>query len=189
MAEILLDTELSGRQRRCAEVVFSSGKALLSIINDILDFSKIEARLLELEKLRFNLESVIEDTAELFVETAYNKGIELHWRLGADLPAFVLGDPVRVRQVLSNLISNALKFTSQGEVVVSVRLLPDNGAKAKDETGNANLLFEVRDTGIGIESATLPKLFKGFCTGGTVQLPANTVVLDWGWQFPANWSI
>ena len=155
MAELLLNTALTEEQRHLADSVHRSGTALLSIINDILDFSKIEAGKLELERLEFGLRDTVEEAVELFAEPARNKGLELTCFLPEDLPDSVIGDPVRLRQVLLNLLGNAVKFTAHGEVKVSVRLLTQ-------EARDLILKFEVTDTGVGIAPETQVRLFTAF---------------------------
>ncbi|MEQ1544326.1 response regulator [Methyloglobulus sp.] len=160
MAQLLKDTELTQKQRRFVDTVHKSGETLLFIINDILDFSKIEAGHLELESLDFNLHKTIGDVAELFAEQAHSKDLELIYRIAPEVPECVKGDPSRIRQVLSNLISNALKFTGQGEVLVNVDL---DDKPASDSNGNPfRVRFTVTDTGIGISEETLPRLFRAF---------------------------
>jgi CheY-like chemotaxis protein len=155
MTELLLDTELDGRQRKFAEAAQHSAETLLDIINDILDFSKIEAGKLELESIEFKLQETIEETAELLAERAQRKGLELACRLPHRLPHGLWGDPGRLRQILTNLVDNAIKFTERGEVVVEVTLL---------EQGRDGVLlrFEVRDTGIGIPPEALERVFHSF---------------------------
>src|SRR5437773_9090633 len=140
--ELILDTELTTEQRRALELVRSSSQALLMILNDILDYSKIEAEHLELESIPFDVSKVVHATASLLAVRAREKHLELLAEVSADVPRAMRGDPTRLRQVLMNLIGNAIKFTEQGEVVVSV------GAAATD--GTAKVTFAVRDTGIGI---------------------------------------
>ena len=162
MAEILLSTNLNDRQRRCAEIVHSSGHGLLTIINDILDFSKIEAGHFELENLDFNLYAVVVEVVELFAERAHSKNLELSHQIEANVPEYVRGDPNRLRQILSNLVSNAVKFTRQGEIAVVVRL--GNAEDAGLGSGGRVLpfIFTIRDTGIGIDEQVIPRLFKVF---------------------------
>ena len=155
MAELLLNTALTEKQQHLADSVHRSGTALLSIINDILDFSKIEAGKLELERLEFGLRHTVEEAVELFAEPAGNKGLELTCFLPEDLPDSVIGDPVRLRQVLLNLLGNAVKFTARGEVAVSVRLLTQDAQRVW-------LKFEVMDTGVGIAPETQARLFTAF---------------------------
>ena len=158
MTELLLGTALNDRQKRFAQAVYRSGEALLEIINDILDFSKIEAGRLELAPVDFSLRSVVEDTLELLAPRAHEKGLELSFREEPGMPSHVHGDPLRLRQVLTNLVANAIKFTEAGEIVVDVRMpMP---AQSADRA--LWLEFEVRDTGIGIEDEVLPRLFSAF---------------------------
>ncbi|THI91967.1 MAG: response regulator [Nitrospira sp. CG24A] len=155
MAELLLNTALTEKQQHLANSVHRSGTALLSIINDILDFSKIEAGKLALERLEFGLRDTVEEAVELFAEPAGNKGLELTCFLPDDLPDSVIGDPVRLRQVLLNLLGNAVKFTARGEVAVSVRLLTQDAHALR-------LKVEVTDTGVGIAPETQARLFTAF---------------------------
>jgi len=155
MTELLLGTPLSERQRRSLLAVYRSGEALLQIINDILDFSKIEAGRLELSNVDFALRSVVEDTLELLAPRAHEKGLELNFRETPGLPAVVSGDPLRLRQVLTNLVANAIKFTERGEVSVGLSASPAADGKTLFE-------FTVSDTGIGIDPETLPRLFSAF---------------------------
>ena len=150
---LLLDTELTEAQRSYAEGVRSSGEALLTIINDILDFSKIEAGRLELEISDFDLREVVEGVGELLAPPAHHKGLELVTMVAADVPTVVSGDLGRVRQILTNLVSNGIKFTDRGEVEVTVRREP--GAPGM-------LRFEVRDTGVGIAAGDQQRLFESF---------------------------
>ncbi|WP_119155587.1 ATP-binding protein [Caldimonas tepidiphila] len=159
MTELLLGTTLDEKQRRFAQAVYRSGEGLLAIINDILDFSKIEAGKLELAPSDFALRSVVEDTLELLAPRAQDKALALHYREEPGLPARVHGDPLRLRQVLTNLVANAIKFTEHGEVVVQVRR---GSCGAAPVPGALWLEFEVRDTGIGVEPRQLPRLFSAF---------------------------
>ncbi|MBA2954601.1 response regulator [Nocardioides sp. MAH-18] len=152
---LLLGTELDGRQRQYAEGVESAGNALLAVINDILDFSKIEAGHLELEEIDFDLVQVVEEVAELVAEPARAKGLELLAYCSPDLPLALRGDPSRIRQVLLNLVGNAVKFTSSGEVVVRAHL---DGTTAD----GVLVRFEVVDTGIGIDGVDVARLFEPF---------------------------
>src|SRR6266576_2987276 len=153
--ELILDTELTQEQRRALELVRSSSEALLMILNDILDYSKIEADHLELEAIPFDVSKVVHATASLLAVRAREQHLELLAEVTPEVPRGVRGDPTRLRQVLMNLIGNAIKFTEQGEVVVSV------GAAQTD--GNVSLAFVVRDTGIGI-SQRLVRLMGGELT-------------------------
>ncbi len=152
--ELILDTELSTEQRRALELVRSSSEALLMILNDILDYSKIEAEHLELESIPFDVSKVVHATASLLAVRAREKHLELLAEVSADVPRAVRGDPTRLRQVLMNLIGNAIKFTEQGEIVISVN------AAATD--GTAKVTFGVRDTGIGIAAEHVASVFKEF---------------------------
>jgi signal transduction histidine kinase/DNA-binding response OmpR family regulator len=157
MTELLLGTPLNDKQRRFAGAVYRSGESLLEIINDILDFSKIEAGKLELAPTDFSPRAVVEDTLELLSPRAHEKGLELSFHEAIGLPTMVHGDPLRLRQVLTNLIANAIKFTERGEVVVNLRRAAQPG-----DAEQVALEFEVRDTGIGIEEDVLPRLFNAF---------------------------
>ena len=155
MTGLLLDTELSDEQRRYAEIVRSSGESLLCLINDILDFSKIEANKLDLETLDFDLSSLLDEFAATLAVRAHEKGLELLCSADLDVPTLLRGDPGRLRQVLSNLTGNSVKFTPAGEVAVRVSLIEENE--------NAVLLrFSVRDTGIGISENKIKLLFNKF---------------------------
>src|SRR6267378_1911417 len=151
--ELILDTELTTEQRRALELVRSSSEALLMILNDILDYSKIEAEHLELESIPFDVAKVVHATASLLAVRAREKHLELLADV-AEVPRAVRGDPTRLRQVLMNLIGNAIKFTEHGEVVVAVTTQARDGAVA--------LRFGVRDTGIGIAPEHLKAVFKEF---------------------------
>jgi len=154
MASLLHDTELTPRQREYLDTIESSGRSLLTIINDILDYSKIEAGRIDLEEAVFNLRQCIEDVIDLFATTAGQKGIELIHAISEEAPAWVVGDVTRIRQILVNLVGNALKFTARGEVVIEVRAV---------SAGSDRLLhFSVRDTGIGIPADRMDRLFKLF---------------------------
>ncbi len=155
MAGLLLDTNLDPEQRKYAETVRLSAERLLTIINDILDFSKIEAGKLDLETNAFEVRAVVEEVADLFAETAQVKGLELASRVEHEVPAMLRGDPGRLRQVLLNLVGNAVKFTEVGEVVLRCGLVNVSG-------GHAVIRFEVSDTGIGITEAECERLFKPF---------------------------
>jgi len=155
MATLLLDTNLDRRQREYAGIIRSSADSLLAVINDLLDYSKIEAGKLELERVEMDLRAHVEEVATSMALQAAAKGLELVVDVALDVPERVLGDPGRIRQALTNLVSNAIKFTAHGEVVLRVRKDPDPAA--------ASLVhFEVQDTGVGISAATLPRLFQPF---------------------------
>jgi len=153
--ELVLDTELGPEQRRALELVRTSSEALLTILNDILDYSKIEAEHLELESIPFDLPKVVHATATLLAVRAREKHLELTVDVPPDVPQMVRGDPTRVRQVLMNLIGNAIKFTEQGEVDVSAGVLQRDGDQA-------SVQFRVRDTGIGISEGQVGTIFQEF---------------------------
>jgi len=155
MTDLLLDTELTPEQRDEAETVQQSAAALLSILNDILDFSKIEAGKLALESIDFDVRQTVGQVVELQTVSARQKGLALRYSIGPEVPAALRGDPHRLRQLLLNLIGNAVKFTAQGEVVVEV--------SSQGETPKSVVLhFVVRDTGIGLSEEVRQKLFQPF---------------------------
>ncbi len=161
MAGLLLETPLNHEQHGYVETVYSSSESLLTIINDILDFSKIESGKLELESQPFDLRACIEDALDLLAAKATEKKLDLAYQMDDGIPAQVLGDVTRLRQVLVNLLSNGIKFTAAGEVVVQVRILSAPEAETK-ASGPWHLQFSVRDTGIGIPVDRLARLFKSF---------------------------
>ena len=154
MAELLVKSELSSKQRMFADVILSSSTALLTIINDILDFSKIEAGKLELDPAEFSLSEAIEDVATLVATSVAEKNLELIVRIQPDLPDYVIGDVGRIRQILTNLIGNAVKFTEKGHVFIDV-----SGGILD---GNVGLKIAVTDTGIGIPKDQLRSVFEKF---------------------------
>jgi len=155
MTSLLLETGLDKDQRELAQTVMHSAEGLLTIINDILDFSKIEAGRLELETIDFDIRCVIEETLDVLAHRAEEKGVEIASLIHANVPSQVRGDPGRVRQVLLNLLSNALKFTEEGEVVLTATLVSES------EKG-AMIRIAVSDTGIGIPAQRLDRLFQSF---------------------------
>ena len=155
MAELLSNTQLAPRQKRYADVIVKSGQSLLAIINDILDFSKAEADKLELETIAVSPVEVINDVVGLFWEKAASKGIDLTAYASPATPELVEGDPIRISQVLSNLVNNALKFTQQGSVVVAVNSVRKAG-------GEPMLEFSVTDTGVGIAKEKQKTIFGAF---------------------------
>ncbi len=161
MTELLLSTDLGAAQRHYAETVYSSADSLLGIINDILDFSKIEAGKLDLEILDFDLEELIDQTISIFQERARAKGIDLVCNMDRRVPVEVRGDPYRLRQILNNLLANAIKFTDKGGVQLDIRANQTNNSICEQCTG-LPLSFSVRDTGIGISASALARLFKPF---------------------------
>jgi len=163
MLSLALETELSARQRELLSVAYSSGDTLLAILNDILDMSKIEAGKLEIETIEFDLFDVLAHIGKLFAPQAAQKGLEFVAVVQPDLPQRIFGDPTRLRQVLSNLISNAIKFTPSGEV----RLEVGRSSLAGEQTGGQSGAMEclqviVRDTGVGMSRETLARLFQPF---------------------------
>ena len=157
MAELLMETSLNPEQTKYVEVFKNAGDNLLNIINDILDLSKIEAGQTDITSANFNLEDLIEQTCEAMSLRANEKGLEFIYRIHPDIPVNVNGDPVRLRQVIVNLIGNAIKFTEKGEVVLEVR--EDTAAPDPDQV---RLLFSVRDSGIGIKREKLEAIFEKF---------------------------
>jgi signal transduction histidine kinase/CheY-like chemotaxis protein len=155
MTGLLQETELTPEQREYVETVRSSGDALMEIINDILDFSKIEAGRVRLETIDFSPKIVTEEAVELFAEAAANKGIELVLDVGRDVPDVAIGDPGRLRQVLINLVANAIKFTESGEIVVRVRRHESSGP-------GVAIHFEVSDTGIGLTKEEQARVFSTY---------------------------
>jgi signal transduction histidine kinase/CheY-like chemotaxis protein/HPt (histidine-containing phosphotransfer) domain-containing protein len=155
MTHLLLDTRLDDEQRGFAQVIADSAQSLLTLINDILDFSKVEAGRLEIDDIGFDLASVVRQTVDMLAPRAQQKGLSLSCHLPNNLPSALRGDPGRLRQVLTNLLGNAVKFTLKGEVDLSVREMASNDA-------TLCLRFEVRDTGIGIPTSKLDSLFTAF---------------------------
>ncbi|MFM7423521.1 MAG: ATP-binding protein, partial [Elainella sp.] len=177
MTELLLDTELTPQQRDFVDTVRSSGDTLLTIINDILDFSKIEAGKLDLEQRPLNLSTCIEGVLDLLAPKAAEKGLELVYGVEPDVPQQIIGDMTRLRQILTNLVANAIKFTERGKVAISVaaRRLREEGAVSETTASPAQnsaqpstdapvyaIRFAVSDTGIGIPSDQLNRLFQPF---------------------------
>jgi CheY-like chemotaxis protein len=161
MTNLLLDTPLNAEQREFSETIRSSGEALLTIINDILDFSKIEAGKMEIEHQPFDLRECVEGALDLVATTAQQKGLEMAYSVDEPVPATIAGDVTRLRQVLLNLLNNAVKFTDQGEVSLTVRL--ESGSEAEALPAGAVLLrFSVADTGIGIPPDRLGRIFRSF---------------------------
>jgi two-component system sensor histidine kinase/response regulator len=163
MTELLRNSALDPRQRRLVDTVYKSGESLLQIINDILDFSKIEAGRMELAHVDFSLRDAVEETCELLGTRADAKQLELICDIQRDTPAWINGDPLRLKQVLINLIGNAIKFTERGEVLVRVRRL----------AGAHRLRIEVRDSGPGIQSADQARIFQSFTQADTFTTRAH----------------
>jgi signal transduction histidine kinase/DNA-binding response OmpR family regulator len=160
MTSILADTDLSEMQRECVSTISSSGESLMIVINDVLDFSKIESGRMTLERRAFNIRDCVEGALDLFGAQIRIKGLEAVYLVARDVPSNLMGDPMRLRQILVNLIGNAIKFTAQGEIAINIE------CKGKKETGY-DLLFSVTDTGIGISKEGAKKLFKAFQQGDT----------------------
>ena len=155
MADLLLDTKLTQEQRRLASTVRDSTDALLIIINDILDFSKVEAGKMEIENINFDLRIAVESTTDILATKAYEKNLELHSFINPEVPSLLNGDPGRLRQILINLVGNAIKFTDNGKVVINVIM-------AEETESHVTIRFDIKDTGIGIPPDRLNRLFKSF---------------------------
>ncbi len=160
MTELLLDSPLAPEQREYLQTVKSSAESLLTIINDILDFSRIEAGRLQLERIDFSIASIVAETARSLAVRAYQQGLELFFTIAPDVPRVLNGDPLRLRQILVNLIGNAIKFTEAGEIEIAVSL------RAR-EAGKATVRIAVRDTGIGITPDKLESIFGAFSQADT----------------------
>ncbi|MEE4358173.1 MAG: response regulator [Desulfococcaceae bacterium] len=155
MLELVLETELTSEQHEDLDVVISAAYALLSVINDILDFSKIEAGKLELEEVPFALRDFLGESLRIMAAKSHEKGLELAYRVLPDVPDRLIGDPARFRQIILNLVGNAVKFTEQGEIIVSVKM-------AHYTENRVCLEFSVRDTGIGIQKDKQESIFRAF---------------------------
>ncbi|MFQ5709498.1 MAG: response regulator [bacterium] len=166
MTELTLDTKLTPEQHEYLKVVHASSEALLCLISDILDFSKIEAGQIELETTHFDFREQVESVAETLSVRAASKGLELLCFVDPSLPGMVVGDPTRLRQVLVNLLGNAIKFTEKGEVSVKVEPLEDLSVTAEDD-GSIGLHFMVSDTGVGISKQQQEKVFEKFTQADT----------------------
>lgn len=162
MSDLLLDTPLTGEQRQFAEIIHKSSASLLSLLNDILDLSKIEAHKLDLEKLDFNLQIILENIAEIVAVSAQDKGLEIAAFIEPDVPVQLRGDPGRLRQALINLTGNAVKFTQKGQIIMRISLAAGNSP-------SVTLRFAVSDTGIGIPQNRIDALFSPF-----VQVDSST---------------
>jgi PAS domain S-box-containing protein len=155
MAELMMETPLDDEQKRYIETLIHAGENLLNIINDILDISKIEAGYLELESTGFDLQELLDKTCAIMAIRAHDKGIKLLCHVLPDVPVHLIGDPVRLRQVIVNLIGNAVKFTDQGEIILEARTVEGN-------TDTTILRFSIRDTGIGIPEDKVDRIFEKF---------------------------
>ena len=156
MSSLLSETALTEQQRMYTQTISTCGETLLNVINDILDFSKIESGNMDLEKEDFNLRNCIEDVLDIFGTKAAHVGLDLVYLIEPEVPLQIIGDDLRLKQIITNLVSNALKFTQQGEVFVRAHLV------GKGEDGSLELEFSVRDTGIGIPPDKQERLFKAF---------------------------
>jgi CheY-like chemotaxis protein len=155
MTSILADTDLTEMQQECVSTITTSGESLMIVINDILDFSKIESGRMELESRAFNVRDCVEEALDLFAAQIRVKGLEAVYQVASNVPSNLIGDAMRLRQILVNLIGNAIKFTPQGEIAIHVE------SKGQEPNGY-QLLFSVVDTGIGISEEGIEKLFKAF---------------------------
>jgi signal transduction histidine kinase len=155
MSTMLLTMGLTAEQREVADILHSSAEALLPLINNVLDSAKLEAGKLTLEHVPFDVRATVEGVIEVMAERAFSKHLELVASIQRDVPPMVCGDPGRLRQILLNLVGNAIKFTERGEVVVEV-------AKVGETATHVQVRFAVRDTGIGIPATDLPYLFQAF---------------------------
>jgi signal transduction histidine kinase/DNA-binding response OmpR family regulator len=155
MAGLLKETPLNKEQKEFTDIIGSSGETLMNVINDILDYSRLESGDLEIDPYHFQLRNIIEEVLDLFSGQAAKKGLDLLYHLPDEIPSHIQADGLRIKQILMNLVSNALKFTNQGEVLVEVKVIAHQGEKWE-------LCFRVRDSGIGIPEDKLSRLFKSF---------------------------
>ncbi|MGZ8157882.1 MAG: response regulator [Methylobacter sp.] len=163
MSRLALQTELTAKQQDYLTKVQHSSRALLGIINDILDFSKIEAGKMELEVIAFDLDDVLNDLSGLMTDKAEEKGLGMHFIIDDEVPLYLLGDPLRLGQVLLNLVNNAVKFTEQGDIFIKVALA--EGGKQAKKAGQIMLEFSIKDTGIGLTTEQIGGLFQSFSQG------------------------
>jgi len=163
MADLLWETPLTADQKEYVRVFRRSGETLMALINDILDLAKVEEGRLDLEEVGFNLTDLVESTVEVFAASAQKKGLEMGARIGPRVPSWVMGDPGRIRQILSNLLGNAVKFTGAGEILARVSVRSgDGGEGVPGAGGSVDLQFSVADTGIGIPEDRIPTVFERF---------------------------
>ncbi|MBI4971820.1 MAG: PAS domain S-box protein [Candidatus Omnitrophica bacterium] len=162
MAELLDETSLSTEQKEFVRIFRRAGDTLLNLINDILDLSKVESGNLELEDIEFDLNETIEKIMEIMAIRAHQKGLELSYHIMPDVMTYLMGDPNRLRQILTNLIGNAIKFTEKGEIVVEVKRLNGESVFEGSSIGKYGLLFSVKDTGIGVGGNKLSSIFEPF---------------------------
>ncbi|CAK0754067.1 hypothetical protein CCP1ISM_540004 [Azospirillaceae bacterium] len=179
MSYLALRTELDGKQRDYLTKAHTAATSLLGIINDILDFSKVEAGRLEIESVGFELDEVLVNVSSVTAYKANEKGLEFIFHTPSDIPRALVGDPLRLGQVLTNLINNAIKFTEAGEIVVRIELIGS-------ETARAHLKFSIRDTGIGMTPQQLSRLFQAF-PRLTAPQPANMVAPGWASRSASIW--
>ncbi len=159
MTDILLGTKLTSKQKHLASTVMSSANSLRAIINDILDFSKIQAGKLQIEQKAFNLHSMLEELSSIMANSFQSKGLEYLCIIDEDVPEYLIGDEYRIRQILINLLGNANKFTSEGEVVLHIESV---GSNTKNDQSLAQIRFSIKDTGVGIREENLDKIFQMF---------------------------
>ncbi|MBW2038431.1 MAG: PAS domain S-box protein [Deltaproteobacteria bacterium] len=162
MADLLCETPLTPEQQQYVQIFQSAGENLLNVINDILDISKVEAGQIHLETTDFDLSDMIEKICEVMAIRAHEKGLELIYNVMPDVPTALLGDPVRLRQILINLVGNAIKFTEKGEVLIQVKRQETGDRSQKSEDAEAELLFLVTDTGIGLPPEKIETIFDSF---------------------------
>ena len=163
MVELVLDTELTAEQREYLNMVKGSADSLLQLLNDFLDFAKIKARKLDLEPMEFRLHESLGSTMKALAVRAHTKGLELAYRIAPDVPNALVGDPARLRQILVNLVGNAIKFTEWGEVVVEVESVASESSPTDASPSDlVNLHFSVRDTGMGIPVEKQGTIFEPF---------------------------
>jgi signal transduction histidine kinase len=161
MTELVLDTDLTHEQREYIELVQFSADALLNVVNDILDFSKIESGKMEIERIKFSLKDLLRNTLRTMAIKAHKKNLEVLLNIDVNIPAHLLGDSGRLRQIIVNLVSNAIKFTEVGEIEVSVMRI------GQVREGQIDLCFRVRDTGVGISPDKFKLIFESFSQADT----------------------
>jgi signal transduction histidine kinase/FixJ family two-component response regulator/HPt (histidine-containing phosphotransfer) domain-containing protein len=167
MTQLLATTELTPEQQKFVKIAQVSGEILLTVINDILDFSKIESGKLELERHPLAIRVCLQEVCDLLTVKAAEKNLNLYYQVASDVPTYIVGDATRLRQILLNLVNNAIKFTTEGEVRIFVRLQTEmmesnSSVTATSDIAKVSLLFAVKDTGIGIPKDTIERLFKPF---------------------------
>jgi signal transduction histidine kinase len=180
MTGLLLDTELTAEQRDYADTVRRSGEGLLTIINDILDFSKVEAGKLSIEAISFDLRLTIEEVDEMLAPKIEGRNLDLVLQYRSEVPRHFVGDAGRIRQVMTNLVGNAIKFTSSGNIVIDVECESQDAARAM-------MRISVRDTGPGIPVGKIDSVFEKF-SQVDVPPPESTEAPVWGWRSPnSSW--